>query len=160
LAASTTKKAIIRRYDRETIAGYLNPLSFLQTEGVELLSADGNVSLIPFSDIKLISFVKEFDASPGPERLVFQTRPKTEGLWINLRFRDGACVEAIIPNDLMLLEAAGFTVIPPDSFGNRQRLWVPRASLIAVEVLGVVGSPLTKRKPKQVEKDQIGLFDD
>ena len=160
MAASTTKKALIRRYDRETLAGYINPLAFQQSEGVELLSADGNVTLIPYSAIKLISFVKEFDASTGPERLVFQTRPKTEGLWINLRFRDGACMQGIIPNDLMLLEPTGFTVIPPDAFGNQQRLWVPRASLIAVEVLGVVGSPLAKRKPKPAPKDQIGLFDD
>ena len=160
MAASTTKKALIRRYDRETLAGYINPLSFLQSEGVELLSAEGNMTLVPYSAIKFISFIKEFDASPGPERHVFQTRPKTEGLWINLRFRDGACVEGIIPNDLMLLDPTGFTVIPPDSFGNQQRLWVPRASLIAVEVLGVVGSPLKKRKAKPAEKDQIELFDD
>jgi hypothetical protein len=160
LAGSTTKKALIRRYDRETLAGYINPLSFLQSEGVELLSLEGNVALIPYSSIKLISFVKEFDSSSGPERLTFQTRPKTEGLWINLRFRDGSHMEAIIPNDLILLEPGGFTVIPPDAFGNQQRVWVPRASLVAVEVLGVVGSPLTKRKAKPVEKDQIGLFDE
>lgn len=160
MAGSTTKKALIRRYDQETLAGYIHPLAFLQSEGVELLSADGNVTLIPYSAVKLVSFVKEFDAPASPERLVFQTRPKTEGLWINLRFRDGASVEGIIPNDLMLLESTGFTVIPPDSSGNQQRLWVPRASLIAVEVLGVVGSPLAKRKAKAVEKTQIGLFDD
>ena len=160
MAASTTKKALIRRYDRETLAGYINPLSFQQSEGVELLSADGNVTLVPYPSIKSISFVKEFDASTGPERLSFQTRPKTEGLWINLRFRDGSVLEAIIPNDLILLEPGGFTVIPPDAFGNQQRIWVPRASLIAVEVLGVVGSPLKKRKPKPAGKDQIGLFDD
>ncbi len=160
MSASTTKKALIRRYDRETLAGYVNPLSFLQSEGVELLSADGNLTLVPYASIKLISFVKEFDASSGPERMTFLTRPKTEGLWINLRFRDGSVLEGIIPNDLILLEPDGFTVIPPDAFGNQQRLWVPRASLIAVEVLGVIGSPLAKRKPKAPEKDQIGLFDE
>jgi hypothetical protein len=69
-------------------------------------------------------------------------------------------MEGILPNDLMLVEPSGFTVIPPDAFGNQQRLWVPRASLIAVEVLGVVGSPLKKRKSKPAEKDQIGLFDE
>ena len=57
-------------------------------------------------------------------------------------------MEGILPNNLLQMENAGFTVIPPDPFGNLQRIWVPRTSLVAVEVLGVVGSPLRKRKPK------------
>jgi hypothetical protein len=81
------------------------------------------------------------------------------GLWVSLRFRDGGVLEGIIPNNLMLLEGSGFTVIPPDSFGNQQRVWVPRGSLVALEVLGVVGSPLQRRKPKPAPKEQIGLFD-
>ena len=47
----------------------------------------------------------------------------------------------------MQMEPYGFTVIPPDSFGNQQRVFVPRASLRSVEVLGVVGSPLKSRRP-------------
>ena len=160
MAASTTKKALIRRYDRESVAGYVNPASFLQPEGVELLSDLGHASIIPYPEIKLVAFVKEFEGAAEPERQVFQTRPKMAGLWVNLRFRDGSVLEGIIPNDLMLLEGSGFTVIPPDSFGNQQRVWAPRASLVSVEVLGVVGSPLKKRKAKPAPKEQIGLFDE
>ena len=159
MPASTTKKALIRRYDRETLAGYVNPTSFLQPEGVELISDQGHASIVPYPDIKLVSFVKEFDRAAEPQREVFQTRPKMAGLWVNLRFRDGGVLEGIIPNNLMLLEVSGFTVIPPDSFGNQQRVWAPRASLVALEVLGVVGSPLQRRKPKPAPKEQIGLFD-
>lgn len=160
MPASTTKKALIRRYDRETLAGYVNPSSFLQPEGVELISDQGHASIVPYRDVKLVAFVREFEGAAEPERLVFQTRPKMAGLWVSLRFRDGAVLEGIIPNNLMLLEAAGFTVIPPDSFGNQQRVWAPKGSLAAVEVLGVVGSPLKKRKAKPAAKEQIGLFDE
>ena len=160
MAASTTKKALIRRYDRESLAGYVNPASFLQPEGVELLSAQGHPSIVPYSEIKLVAFVKDFEGVAEPQRQVFQTRPKIAGLWVNLRFRDGWVLEGIIPNNLMLLEASGFTVIPPDSFGNQQRVWAPRESLAYVEVLGVVGSPLRKRKAKPAPKEQIGLFDE
>ena len=160
MSASTTKKALIRRYDRETLAGYVNPASFLQPDGVELLSDQGHASIVPYREIKLVSFVKEFEGAADPQRQVFLTRPKMAGLWVNLRFRDGGVLEGIIPNNLMQLEAGGFTVIPPDSFGNRQRVWAPRSSLVAVEVLGVVGSPLKKRKGKPTAKEQIGLFDE
>jgi hypothetical protein len=159
LASSTTKKALIRRYDRETLAGYVNPLSFIQLEGVELLSDQANVTVVPFSEIRSLAFVREFETGPTTERAVFQTRPKTPGLWVSLRFRDGEVLEGILPNNLLLLESTGFAVIPPEPFGNVQRVWVPRASLLSVEVLGVVGSPLRKRKPKEA-KDQIGLFEE
>ena len=160
LAASTTKKALIRRYDRESLTGYVNPTSFLQPEGVELLSDQGYASIVSYPEIKLVAFVKEFLAAAEPERQVFQTRPKMAGLWVNLRFRDGDVLEGIIPNNLMLLDGSGFTVIPPDSFGNQQRIWAPRGSLVSVEVLGVVGSPLKKRKARPAPKEQIGLFDE
>ena len=160
MSTSTTKKALIRRYDRETLAGYVNPASFLQPDGVELLSDQGHASIVPYREIKLVAFVKEFEGAADPQRQVFLTRPKTAGLWVNLRFRDGGVLEGIIPNNLMQLEAGGFTVIPPDSFGNQQRVWAPRSSLVAVEVLGVVGSPLKKRKAKPGAREQIGLFDE
>lgn len=160
MPASTTKKALIRRYDRETLAGYVNPASFLQPEGVELISDQGRASIVPYPDIKLVAFVREFEGAAEPERQIFQTRPKMAGLWVSLRFRDGAVLEGIIPNNLMLLEAGGFTVIPPDSFGNQQRVWAPKGSLAAVDVLGVVGSPLKKRKAKPAAREQIGLFDE
>ena len=159
MAASTTKKALIRRYERETLAGYVNPASFLQTEGVELLSDQGHASIVPYAEIKLVVFVREFEGAAEPQRQIFQTRPKSAGLWVSLRFRDGDVLEGIIPNNLMLLEGNGFTVIPPDSFGNQQRVWAPRGSLVALEVLGVVGSPLRRRKAKPAAKEQIGLFD-
>jgi hypothetical protein len=159
VAASTNKKVLVHRYDRETLAGHVSPTVYLQPEGVELQTTQGNTVIIPYPDVKSVAFVREFDA-PGAERMVFQTRPKMPGLWVSLQFRDGDRMEGIIPNNLMLLDMAGITLTPPDPFGNQQRIFVPRPSLAAVEVLGVVGSPLKKRKPKPVPKEQIGLFEE
>ena len=162
MAASTTKQAIVERYEKEALAGYINPFSFLQPAGIEMLSAQGNIVTVPYGDIKTISFVRDFqaEAAADPGRRVFQTRPKMDGLWVRLAFRDGDLMEGVLPNNLMQLEHYGFTVIPPDSYGNRQRVFVPRAALKSVEVLGVVGSPLTRRKPKAASKEQIGLFEE
>jgi hypothetical protein len=159
VSSSTTKKAILRRYDKEPLAGYLNPVSFLQPTGVELLSAEGRISTIPYLDIKSIAFVRDFAQTAASERQVFQTRPKMEGLWVRLRFRDGDVLEGVMPNNLLQIEHYGFSLVPPDSFSNQQRIFVPRVSLQSVEVLGVVGSPL-KRKAKPAGKDQIGLFEE
>ena len=160
MLASTTKKALVRRYQRETLAGYVNQLSYLQLTGVELLSEAGNVSTIPYDEIKTVAFVRDFESPGSPERLTFLTRPKMPGLWVSFRFRDGEVLEGILPNNLLQIEHHGFVVIPPDPNGNHQRVFVPRQAILAVEVLGVVGSPLRKRKPAAVSQDQIRLFEE
>ena len=150
---------MVRRFQRETLAGYVNPATFLQPGGIELLSAEGQVALVPYDEVKSVSFVKEFEPEDG-DRQVFHTRPKMAGLWIGLRFRDGEVMEGILPNNLLQVEHHGFAVVPPDPFGNLQRVFVPRTALLSVEVLGVVGSPLKKRKAKPAPAGQIGLFDE
>ena len=160
MAGSTTKKAVIRRFDREALSGYLNPNSYQQLTGVELLSEDGNVSTVPYAEIKTVLFVRDFDAAEDTTRRVFNTRPKMEGLWVSFQFRDGEVMEGVMPNNLLPAEPHGFTVIPPDPYSNHQRVFIPRSALRSVEVLGVVGSPLKKRKPKTPPKEQIGLFEE
>jgi hypothetical protein len=160
LAGSTTKKAVIRRFQKEPLAGYVNPASYLQPAGVELISAQGNVSIVPYDEIQTISFVRDFEGATETGRRVFNTRPKMEGLWVSLQFRDGEVMEGIMPNNLLQLEPYGFTVIPPDPYSNNQRVFIPRAALRSLEVLGVVGSSLRKRRAKPVPKEQIGLFDE
>ncbi len=159
MAASTTKRALIRRFDKETLTGYVNPLSYQQPTCIELLSEEGKVATVPYDEIRTISFVRNFESGGESERQVFYTRPKMEGLWVSFLFRDGEILQGVMPNNLLQVEPYGFTVIPPDSFGNVQRVFVPRTAVQSVEVLGVVGSPLNRRKSKAVPKDQISLFD-
>ena len=160
MAGSTTKKAVIQRFDKEALSGYVHPQSYLQLTGVELLSAQGNVATVPYEEIKTVSFVRDFDTSADAMRRVFNTRPKMEGLWMSFQFRDGEVMEGVMPNNLLPVEPYGFTFIPPDPYSNHQRVFIPRTALRAVEVLGVVGSPLKKRKPKAASKEQIGLFEE
>jgi len=159
VADSTNKKVLVRRYQRETLAGWVKPSSFLQPEGIELLSLQGDVQILPYLEVKAVCFVREWEAGLS-DRLEFLTRPKMAGLWVRLRFRDNETMEGIIANNLMGLDPAGFSVIPPDPFANTQRLFVPRSALAGIEVLGVIGSPLRKpRKPKEAPEGQAGLFD-
>jgi len=161
LAGSTTKKVLIRRFDREPLTGFVNAQSYLQPEGIELLTPSGTLSVVPYSDIKVVCFVKDFDTpEPEQERKVFNTRPKTDGLWVRMELRDGEVLDGILSNNLLQLAPEGFTVTPPDAYSNNQRLFVPRAALAQFNVLGVVGSPLTRRKAKPAPQGQIGLFEE
>ena len=159
MAGSTTKKALVRRFDKEALAGYINPVSYLQPGGIEMLTAVGNIVSVPYGEIKAVAFVRDF-GDTEPERDVFQTRPKMEGLWVSFRFRDGAVMEGVMPNNLLQLEHYGYTIVPPDPYGNQQRVFIPKTALTSVEVLGVVGSPLRRRKAKPAAKEQIGLFEE
>ena len=160
MAGSTTKKALIYRFDKESLGGYINPVSYLQPAGIELLSANGQIAAIPYTEIRSVAFVRDLDSAAEDSRKLFLTRPKMEGLWVRLTFRDGDVMEGVMPNNLLQVENQGFTVIPPDPYSNQQRLFVPRAALRSVEVLGVVGSPLKRRKTKAAPQEQIGLFEE
>lgn len=157
MASSTNKKAVVARFDRDSLTGYVNTLSFVGDTGVEILQANGDCLTVPGTQIKLVTFVKDLDSPPPTPPRTFLNRPKTEGLWVRLRFRDGDQMEGILPNNLLQVEAAGFSIIPPGQHGHSQHVFVPRTALESVEVLGVIGSPL--KKPKAPPKDQIGLFD-
>ena len=160
MSSSTTKKVLIRRFEREPVVGFVNPQVYLRPGGIELLSPAGEVALLPYAEVKTVCFVKDFEgAEQEPERKVFSTRPKTDGLWVRVVFRDGEIMEGILANNLLQLEPYGFTVVPPDPYANNQRIFLPRAALKELQVLGVVGSPLRRRKPKPETKEQIGLFE-
>ena len=160
MGVSTNKKVLISRFDREALSGFVNPQSYLSADGLELLSQEGSVSTVPYVEIKLVCFVRDFQqGEPRKELRLFTTRPKMEGLWIRMRFRDGDMMDGMLANNLLQLDQYGFSVVPPDPGFQNQRVFVPKTALTAIEVLGVVGSALRMRKPKPVPKEQLGMFD-
>ena len=159
MSPSTTKKVLIRRFEREPVQGFASPQHYLQPNGIEILKTDGSILLLSYREVKCISFVREFPNSATPEdRKVFHTRPKMEGLWVRLLFRDNDLMEGILPNNLLQIDPYGFAFVPPDPFSNNQRIFVPREALRDIHVLGVVGGKAGKVK-KPDTKDQIGLFE-
>lgn len=161
MAGSTTKKVLITRFDRETLSGFVNPQSYLLTDGLELMSTGGALTVVPYSEIKLVCFVRDFQqGEPRKELRLFSTRPKMEGLWIRMQFRDGDAMDGLLANNLLQLDTQGFSVIPPDPGFQNQRVFIPKAALSGVQVLGIVGSPLRKiAKTKPVSKEQLEMFD-
>jgi hypothetical protein len=137
--ASTHKKAVVLLADRSRIPCYLNPGALSRGDAAELLTQDGEFQSVPLAKIKSIYFVKEFSESFKPERKAFLSRPKLDGLWVRLRFRDQDELEGIVSSDLLDLLDNGVRLTPPDLSGNTLWVFVPRSALAEIKVLGVVG---------------------
>jgi hypothetical protein len=156
IPASTHKKVIVLLLDRSTLRGYLNPAALGDVETLDLLTPEGQHRDFSVKDVRSIYFVRDFPEDFEPVRKVFLSRPKMEGLWVRLRFRDGESIEGVIPNDLLSLLDRGVQITPPDLQGATLRIFIPRSALAEVKVLGVVG--MARRKPAST--DQPRLFVD
>jgi len=136
---STHKKVVVLLLDGTAIRGYLNAATLGRTETIDLLTPEGEHKSIALADVKSVYFVREFRDPFEPERKMFLSRPKLDGLWVRLRFRDDDVMEGIVSNDLLDLLDTGVQLTPPDLHGNSLRLFIPRTALEEMKVLGVVG---------------------
>lgn len=150
--------------DETPLKGYLNPALLGRSESIDLLTVDGEHRTIALDDVKSVHFVREFQQEFEPERKTFLSRPKLDGLWVRLRFRDGDVMEGIVSNDLLDMLDKGVQLTPPDLHGNTIRLFIPRTALTEMKVLGVVGvarrSAQPPRETATAAAAQSKLFDE
>jgi hypothetical protein len=156
--ASTHKKVVIELLEKELVRGYLNPTQLTQAEMVDLLTPEGTHEEVPLAKVRAIYFVRNLDEDIEMERKTFLSRPKLDGLWVRLRFRDGGSLEGVIPNDLLGLQENGLQMTPPDFNSNTDRIFVPRTALTEFTVLGVMG--IARRKPAAAAAAQPRLFNE
>jgi len=143
---STHKKVIVRKMGRDSLSGYVSPAHFIVDGNLELLNQAGKVVLIDLAEIKNVDFVRDFADSASAGRKTFTSRPRTEGLWVRLKFTDNDVLEGMMPNDLVQIVPEGYLITPPDTRGNIQRVFVPKSSLAEMSVLAVIGRPESRRK--------------
>lgn len=155
---STHKKVIVRKMDRDSINGYVSPANFIHEGKLELLNTSGSVVGIELKDIKGVYFVREFAESETLSRKTFTSRPRTEGLWVRLKFKDNELLEGMMPNDLSQTTPEGFLINPPDLRSNTQRIFVPRTALSSLNVLAVIGGTRGRRKTAE-DVRQVQLFE-
>jgi hypothetical protein len=161
VAQSTNKKVLLARFDREPVEGFVQASTGFDQDTIEVLTPSGTLLFIPVRETKAVCFVRDFASTESwRAHRTFLTRPKMPGVWVRLLFRDGDSMEGMLPNNLMLVDPAGFSLIPPDQTFQNQRIFVPRAALREVQVLGVVGSPLKRRPSKKTPEGQLEMFKD
>ena len=155
---TTHKKVVVRKMDRDTVNGYVST-AFIVDGKVEVLNTAGNVVSIELREVKGIYFVREFGDSESLTRKTFTSRPRTEGLWVRLRFRDNEIIEGMMPNDLVQEGPDGFSIIPPDANSNTQRIFVPRSALAEMTVLSVIGERKSQRRGRHPDDTrQVPMF--
>ena len=160
MGASTSKKVVVHRFDRASVGGYLDSGEGFGGTSVGVLSPQGTLQEIALAEVKVICFVRDIAGqAPWQEQRVFRSRPKTEGLWVQLEFRDGDVLQGVVPNNLLLLETEGVSYTPPDPTANNQRIFAPRQALRSAKVLGVIGGQAKTRGKREGEQRQIGLFE-
>jgi hypothetical protein len=125
VAQSTNKKVLLARFDRESVEGFVHASAGFDGEAIEILSPSGTLIRVPVVDTKAVCFVRDFEVGETwQQHRTFLARPKMPGIWVRLLFRDGDSLEGMLPNNMMLVEAAGFNIIPPDpTFQNQRELW-------------------------------------
>src|SRR5215831_5511412 len=155
--ATTHKKVIVRKMDRDSVNGYVSA-TFISDGKVEVLNTAGNVVTIDLKEIKGVYFVREFGDSESLTRKTFTSRPRSEGLWVRLRFKDSEILEGLMPADLTQTMPEGFLVSPPDQRSNTQRIFVPRTALESLTVLAVIGATRRQRRPQ--DQLQVPMFEE
>jgi hypothetical protein len=155
--ATTHKKVVVRKLDRDSVTGYVAPI-FISDGKVEVMNTAGKVVGIELRDIKGVYFVREFGDSELLVRKTFTSRPRVEGLWVRLHFRDNEVIEGMMPNDLLQDGAEGFSIIPPDPNSNTQRIFVPRTALAEMTVMGVIGEKAGRRGRRPEDTRQVPMF--
>ena len=173
--ALSRKKVLVRPLAGPTLAGYLPQSAFVRRADplhLDLLDLTSRTLTLPLAEIKHIAFVRDFnlDDPIDPERLsrrAFLARPRSEGLWLRLTFSTGDHLEGLAPLDLTLLdgllEDAGLFLTPPTTSGmidtrtNTHRLFIPRTSIVNLQILAVVTTP-SRPKPAPKRDPEPSLF--
>jgi hypothetical protein len=159
VTSSTAKKILIERFDRAAMRGWVQSLPANGSEPLELITPDGSALAVPLQQIKAVCFVRDFEGpSIFKEKQEFLTRPKSHGLWVEVRFTDGGRLEGIVPNELKELGPPGYALTPPEIAGNTQRVWIPQSAVAQLVVLGVVGSPKRTPRRRSADSKQFSLF--
>lgn len=167
--AGGQKKVIVRSFEESIVAGYLTASGFVQNEAVAVMDPAGRIVSLPLTAVKHIAYVRDFNLADAtqPERIgrrSFLARPRGEGLWVRLTFRDGDTLEGLADTGLGfidgLLQDHGLFLALPEARSNTQRLFVPRPALSAIEFLGAVSTAARKQQPgRSSHQAQPGLFE-
>ena len=97
-------------------------------------------------DAKAVFFVHTFTGSPTQQDVrFFDSLSIHPYLWVRVTFQDGEIMEGRIANDINLLTKNAFQLFPVDELTNNRSLFVPKISLSAFQIIGLLEAQTTHR---------------
>jgi hypothetical protein len=161
--ASPRKPVIVRKFSRDWVAGYASASFGQDATALEILEPGGKVLTIAWEAVKWVCYVRDFPSGDqaNPERLLqkkFAVKPRAAGLWLRMTLTDSDELEGLAANDRSLIEGTGLFLTPPDTRSNTQRIYVPRGSIQALEVVSLIGAGRGKRGTAAHTSAQPELF--
>ncbi len=159
--AGSRKKAIVRKFSRDWLAGYVAQDELCHQGMVELLDLESKVVRVTAQEIKWVCYVRDFNSGEvnNPERLLRKTfagRPRIEGVHLRLKLADGDVIEGVAANDRSLMAGEGVFLLPPDTRSNTQRIWIPATAVAELEAVAVIGTA-ARKKPESAQTDGVTL---
>jgi len=159
---------IVRKFSRDWCAGYALANFGQDSSELEILDLGGKVLSIGWEQIKWVCYVRDFPSATSqsetanPDRLLhkrFSTRPRATGVWLRMNLTDGEEIEGLASNDRSLIEGSGLLLAPPDTRSNTQRIYIPRAAIQTLQVLGLIGATTRGSSASRAATgNQPGLF--
>jgi hypothetical protein len=165
LPPSTTKRVLLYRWDRQPEEGFINPSSYLHLDHLEWLSVDGRLQQAGLELCKAVCFASEGTRTDlFTHHNLFERRPRVAGLWTRFFLRDGSVLDGMLSHNLLEWPEAGYLIVPPPARAARQKVFLPRVSLVGTELRGVVGgstSPLAKKSEgaSDLTERQLSIFE-
>ncbi|MBV8070897.1 MAG: hypothetical protein JO270_13390 [Acidobacteriaceae bacterium] len=165
MTASTAKRVVLYRFGRQPLEGIVHANAFSGPEGIDFLTLAGILQQVPYAEVKALCFVTEpAKADLFEEHTLFERRPKVPGLWTRFTLRDGDRLDGILSHNLLEWPGTGYLITPPRAGTARQRVFLPRASVTATELMGVVGVSGNARAAKAKEErgkraGQLSMFE-
>jgi hypothetical protein len=76
-ASAANKKVLVARFDRAPLQGFIQTPGGLQADGLELLTQEGTLIAIPYSETKAVCFIRDFEtAETWKQNRSYAARPK------------------------------------------------------------------------------------
>ena len=147
-SSPTRKKVVVLLLDLTPLKGYLNPADLPGTDTIDLLTADGEHQAVAADEIKAVYFVDDLNKDYLPERKSFLSRPKLEGLWLRLTFRDRDALGRDRGERAVRDFGSRHPVRPAGSARQLFARLCAALGLTEVKVLGVVGAAKRLARPR------------
>ncbi|HEY0566221.1 MAG TPA: hypothetical protein VGC88_11590 [Terriglobales bacterium] len=141
---------VVVRTDEGVIKGYCDALPYVSIADVfrstrrslsEVLAvrqaATQIATEIDLRDAKAVFFVKHFDGQSQRKDLRFHGPSVSNGIWVEVGFSDGECLEGIVENAVHVLLQPGFFLVPTDPGSNNRLIYVLKHAVHTFRVLGL-----------------------